>query len=113
MLLDAQRADLVVQRRGIEAELRRRTGRSCYTSAALGERRLDHLPLTGRQLVTERTYGLRRFARQPAQVDGERVGVADDDRPLEDVLQLAHVPGPAVGFHEVERLLVNATDGLA
>jgi len=54
MLLNAQHADLVIQRRGIEAELRRRTGRSCYTSAALGERLLDHLPLTGRQLVTEK-----------------------------------------------------------
>src|SRR6266404_549774 len=113
MLVDPQCVDLRVERRWMEAELRRRAGRSRDTSPAFGKRRLDHLPLACRQLVTERPHRLRRLLREPARVDGERAGVADDDRALDDVLQLAHVPGPAVGLHEVQRALVDAADTFA
>src|SRR6266404_3593434 len=63
MLVDAESADLRVERRWMEAELRRRTGWSRYASATLGERRLDHLPLACRQLVSERPHRLCRLAR--------------------------------------------------
>src|SRR5262249_10902223 len=43
----------------------------------------------------------------------EFVGVADDHRPLDHVLQLAHVPGPGIGLQAIERPSVHAVDRLA
>ena len=57
MLADPERSDLRFQRRGPGMpSLGRGTGRSGYASAALGERRLDHLPLARSQLVGERPH---------------------------------------------------------
>src|SRR5262249_32385320 len=41
--------------------------------------------------------------REPGLVDREDVGLRDDHRALDDVLQLAHVPGPRIALDEVER----------
>ena len=48
---------------------------------------------------------------QPALVDRELVGVGDDHRPFDHVLQLANVPGPRVGLEAIERPLADPTKG--
>ena len=50
---------------------------------------------------------------QPALVDREFVGVAHDHRPLDHVLQLAHVARPRIRAQVIERPLVDAPDRLA
>src|SRR5713226_9357704 len=49
---------------------------------------------------------------QPTLVDDEFVGVRDNHRPLDNVLQLANVPRPHVGLQVIESPLADAPESL-
>src|SRR6266851_3307037 len=57
--------------------------------------------------------GQGRPAGEPGGIDRERIALAQDDRPLDDVLQLADVARPTVGFEQIERRLLDVADLLA
>src|SRR5712671_7519739 len=52
-------------------------------------------------------------AREPRLVNGERVAVAQDDGPLDDVLELPNVPWPVVRLEERQRGPADLPDALA
>src|SRR5512133_2991825 len=115
VLVDAQRSDLGFQRRRGEPELRGGPRGPGYASLGLGERRLDHRPLSCAELVGERLLSVVRSrgpAREPGLVEGEGLRVGEDDRALDDVLQLADVPGPRVRSKDLDALLAHALDAL-
>ena len=47
---------------------------------------------------------------EPGFVDGERTAVAEDDGPLDDILQLANIARPAVGLEQIERRFLDMLD---
>src|SRR6266852_9086227 len=47
---------------------------------------------------------------EPSLVDGKRIAVAEDDGPLDDVLQLANIARPTVGLEQIERRFLDALD---
>ena len=55
----------------------------------------------------------RRLAVQPARIQREGLGFADDHGALDHVLELAHVSRPRVRLEQLERLRVDAADRLA
>ena len=84
------------------------------------QRRFDHFPLllcVHAAESSERNVQLCRCAGQvglqPGFLDRERLALAQDDRPLDDILQLANVARPGVGLQHCQGLLRNAPDLLA
>src|SRR5262249_33945422 len=112
--VDVERADLRFERGARDAEARRRARWPVDAAAAGLQRLFDQLPLVTGECAGHRwpPFGDRPRG-EPALVDGEFVSVADDHRPFDDVLQLAHVAGPGIGAQVIERPLVDAPDGLA
>src|SRR5215469_3476574 len=98
-LIDAQSADLRVQRLAWYPEFRRRSGRSGYSPMALGESSFDHLNFTicqcRKAFVSRRVC---RVACEPALINDEGIGFAEDDGTFHDVLQFANIPGPRVAL---------------
>src|SRR6202011_3391181 len=85
-------------------------------SRRLSQRVFDHHRLMGREIRGQR-HGpdrwLRSLGGKPACVDGKRLSVAQDDGPLDYVLQLAHVPWPAIPFEYIHRFVTDPLNPLA
>src|SRR5262249_50754318 len=110
-LADLQSLDPVLESRRGHLKLGRRAGWPRDSSSALGQGSLDDLLLAARGPGRRRRAGLgsrsRRLLGQPQLVHGEDLTRAQDDGPLDDVLQLTDVPWPVVGRKQLERLLVD------
>src|SRR5262245_25374783 len=117
-LVDAQRLDAMVERGWRNPKFRGGPRRPGDTPPALGKRRLDHLafasrlprarsPEAGRRRTRDRPCG------QPGLVDREDVVGAQDDGPLDHVLQLTDIPRPVVRLQQVERLLLDRANRFA
>src|SRR6266478_3861505 len=52
------------------------------------------------------------LASEPSPIDPERVAVAKDHGPLDDVLELANVSRPMIGLEQLQRVLVDSADVL-
>src|SRR6266478_5472047 len=114
-LVDPERADLRFKRGTRNAESGRCSSGPEYAPAAYAQRILDdRLLLRGeRARQPDRGSESRAFRGQPALVDREFVGVRDDDGPLDDVLQLAHIAGTRIGLQSVERPLADPSECLS
>src|SRR5262245_45755814 len=98
--------DLGLERRSRNTELRSRSARPGHFAFALRQRSFDHLFLLSLQRCRERARPLaakRGPTRQPCFVDRERVAGTQDDRSLDDVLELANVAGPGVSLTQLQR----------
>src|SRR3954467_1554687 len=116
MLVDAQSRDLRLQRLTGHAQPGGSARWAPYTAAGLRQSTLDHLSFEVRRCRHERTRssGLPvRLDDQPTLVDGEYVAIAQDDRPLDDVLELSHVAGPVVRLKQREGILAHVSDCLS
>ena len=112
LILNARIFDSSVERGN--AEPLRRPRWSEHPSATRPQRVLDDRLLVSGERAGQRKWALdRRSGGQPALVDREFVGVAHDHRPLNHVLQLAHIARPRIRPQVIERPLVDAPDRLA
>src|SRR6266851_10500670 len=112
-LVDFQRPNLKIERRPRDPESSRRSRWPEHASAARAQGLFDDRLLVRGQCAGQAQPAVDRGRRgQPALVDGEFVGVGDDYRPLDDVLQLTHVPRPSIGLQVVERPLADPPEGL-
>src|SRR5258707_13327759 len=101
-LADFQRPNLPFERRTRNPESGRRSQWPEHASAARAQGIFDDRLLVCGQRPGQAKPAIDRVRLgQPALVDGEFVGVGDDHRPLDDVLQLTHVPGPSIGLQAV------------
>ena len=95
VLIEAQSADLRVQRLAWYPEFRGCSGGSGYSPMALGESSFDHLNFTicqCRKAFLPRWVC--RVARKPALINDEGIGFTEDDCTFHDILQFANIPGP-------------------
>src|SRR2546430_589049 len=86
------------------------------TGRRLGGRRLDGVLFMGGQRAGGEAGHRRRPqgpTGEPSRIDRERVRIAYDHRPLDDVLQLPDVARPVVRLEQLGRLLGEAADSLA
>src|SRR6266850_6388513 len=113
-LVDLQRPDLRLESRSRDPEPCGRSRGPEHPATAGPEGVLDHRPLLRGQGSGQPMSAIDLGPRgQPALVDRELVGVRDDHRPFDHVLQLANVPGPRVGLEAIERPLADPTKGPA
>jgi class 3 adenylate cyclase len=84
-----------------------------YKLVAVGRRTGDGARRLRSQLVGRAHSRLARSGGEPAGIDAEHVGVAENHRPLDYVLQLANVAGPVIGLEQIEGLLADAANPLA
>src|SRR5258708_10152095 len=113
MLVDAERRDLRIERLTRNSELCGGAVGSGDPPSRQGQSGLDHLSLGLRldalllyQRGADRNAWLAcgdRVAREPRLVNGERVAVAQDHGPLDDVLEFPNVPWPVVRLEERQR----------
>src|SRR6185503_12797343 len=106
MLVDSKRGDFRLEGLTGNAQLGRCAVWTGDAPAGCGEGRLDHLPfglgldaLLLWQRGTDRNAwvaGGVGVAREPRFVNRERVAVAQDHGPLDDILEFPNVPGPVV-----------------
>ena len=116
MLVDFERPDLRFERRSRDAEPRRRPSRAGNAALARGERRLDSRSLVGGQFVIQRRLSIRldnALPHEPTLIDAQGIGVGDDDRPLDDILQFADVARPGIIAQQIERLFADSVYLLA
>src|SRR5262249_52905703 len=97
------------------AEFRSSTGRSAYATTALGESGVDHLQFTicRPQERFVRAWRIGRLQLQPAIIHYQRIGLAQDNGALDDVLQFADIAGPPVSSQCFQRVLSDFPDILA
>src|SRR5258705_7202344 len=115
-LVDLQRLDLRLQRRGGHPEPPRGAERPGHAALAVLERRLDGVLFVGRPRAGGEAgdrRGPKGSTGEPPRIDRERVRITHDHRALDDVLQLADVPWPVVRLKQLRRLLGEAADPLA
>ena len=110
VLVDAQPADARVERAGRHAERRRGSVGAAHAAARLTERVLDALPGI---LRLGARVPIDREVRQLEQGRLQHLVPREDHGPLHDVLQLAHVARPRVGFERGQRHRAQARDALA
>src|SRR5882724_3870366 len=110
ILVDLERFDFGVEGGGRNAEFGGSTRGARDASLSVSQCCLDcFLLLYGRDPLEEladRITGVCSGG-QPAFVDSEIFRVANDNRALDDVLQLANIAGPCVGLEAVECRLAN------
>src|SRR6266853_1002464 len=123
MLVDAERRDLRIERLTRNPELCRGAIASGDPPSRRGQSGLDHLSFGLRldalllcQRGADRNAWLASgvgVAREPRLVNGERVAVAQDHGPLDNVLELPNVPWPVVRLKERQRGPADLPDALA
>src|SRR2546422_1751852 len=123
MLVDAERRDLRIERLTRNPELCCGAVASGDPPSRRGQRGLDHLSFGLRLdalLLCQRRADRNAWlgcgggvAREPRLVNGERVAVAQDYGPLDDVLEFPNVPWPAVRLEERQRGPADLPDALA
>src|SRR5262249_22421161 len=109
--VDAQALDAKVERRRREPQCARRAVRAGDSSARDAQRGLDRFAL----LRTESFVDISHQAgvRQGVAFNAEDAVAGEDDRPLDDVFEFAHVAGPMIRFEQLHRATVNPVDGAA
>src|SRR2546428_9025122 len=123
MLVDAERRDLRIERLARNPELCRGAVGSGDPPSRCGQSGLDHLSFGIRldalllcQRGADRNAWLAcgvGLAREPRLVNGERVAVAQDHGPLDDVLEFPNIPWPVVRLEERQRGPADLPDALA
>ena len=114
--VDPQLLQLGFERLPRYSESRRRPVGAGHASERLAQRALDDLFLARGEIRRERHASARDLGprrAEPARVDGERLALTQDDGPLDHVLQLSNVPGPAILFEERQGLVADPADPLA
>src|SRR6266850_4863955 len=123
MLVDAQRRDLRIERLTRNPELCRSAVGSGDPPSRRGQGGLDH-PSFGLRLdallLSQRGADRDAWlacgvgvACEPRLVNGERVAVAQDHGPLDDILEFPNVPWPVVRLEERQRGPADLPDALA
>jgi len=114
--VDAEPLDLGFERLARHTELGRRARWTGDPAAALRQRTFDHLFFPAEQHAGKRHRRPARAGRitlEPRLVYRESIAIAQNYRPLDDVLQLANIAGSTVGLKNLQRLLVDAFEFLA
>src|SRR5687768_596630 len=112
-LLDFQQLHFRLQRRRRDPEF---GGGAIWPrdfSPALGQSGFDHLPLLILKGSRQPTCRLRPpwlLDHQPRFVDRKRFVAAEDERPLDDVLQLTNIARPRVPLAQLQRALFDPPD---
>src|SRR6266536_2204545 len=112
ILVNLQRSDLRFQGRGRNAQLGCRTRRPRYSASGLSQGSLNYLPLLRYRPLGQglaRRLCQNRLRRQPTLLYREGLRITDDDRPLDDILELSNVTRPRVRLQQLQCLLVDAT----
>src|SRR5262245_30420681 len=111
VFVDPETLDLRFEGRTCYAQSGRRSRWSVNDSTACPQGLLDHALLVSRDGAGQcETPPDRRSGGKPALVDGEFVGVAHNHRPLNHVLQLAHIAWPRIRAEAIEGPVVDAPD---
>src|SRR5216683_167437 len=116
IFVDSQGGNLRIKGLSRNPELRCGSGWTGDATSRAPERRFNHLSFAVGQASVQEVrgwWGSRRAVLEPGAVDRERVPVAKDDGPLNDVLQFADIARPTVRFEQVERLLLDLFDLLS
>ena len=114
MFVDSQRTNFRFECRARNAQPFGGPGGSIDPAAACPQGILDHCLLVSRDCTGQRESPLdRRSGGKPALVHSEFVGVAHNHRPLDHVLQFAHIARPLIRAQAIEGPLVDAPDRLA
>src|SRR5215831_13239159 len=108
-LVNAKTLDAEVECRRREPQGSRRAVRAGDAAARRAQRRFNRFALL-------RPESFIYISRQIAvwncvAFDAEGAVAAEDDGPLDDVFEFAHVTGPVVGFEQLHRAPVNSVDG--
>src|SRR5262245_45628885 len=110
-LVDAQPLDAKVERRRRKPQSLRRAVRAGDPPARGAQRALDRFALLRPEpfVHISRQIGVR----QRVVVDAEDAAAGEDDRPLNDVFEFAHVAGPGAALEQLHRAPVDPVDGAA
>src|SRR6267378_5644167 len=104
-LVDSESCNLGIQSLPGNPEFRRGPEWAGDAAFRHPQRRFDHLSLLVGQGGVQglRVWRPRRNMLEPGLVDRERVALAEDDGPLDHVLQLANIARPTVRLEQIER----------
>src|ERR1700722_7986837 len=111
VFIDSQSLYLRIERLGWDAELRCRARWAGDASVTCRERGFDHLFFPLMQNATKRKHRASCCAGgrplEPSLVDGKNVTVAQNNSPLNYIVQLTNVAGPTIRVKEFERSIID------